>query len=112
MSFQKSCEDIRIEVRDDHTVLLAGAEIGDDEYVPAELILDEAIGNDNGFLSRDTTNFTETAENIELEFRDDGVWLTADLQQVDGEDRERQGINLSDHIENQGGSLVFIVSWL
>ena len=34
---------------------------------------------------------------------DDGVWLEADL----GE-QGRQGINLSDHVENQHGQLVFV----
>ncbi|KAJ6136940.1 hypothetical protein N7497_012192 [Penicillium chrysogenum] len=108
MSFHESCQDIRIEVRGDYTVLLAGAGVGDDEYVPAEINLDQAIGNTDGYFSREAANFTETAENIELEFRDDGPWLTADLQKGDGEDRELQGINLAEHIENQGGQLVFI----
>lgn len=51
MSFHESCEDIRIEVRDGYTVLLAGAGVGDDEYVPAELNLDEGIGNADGKYS-------------------------------------------------------------
>lgn len=42
--------------------------------------------------------------------RDDGPWLTADLNSSDGEERERQGINLAEHVENQDGQLVFIVS--
>ena len=48
MSFHESCLDIRIEVRDDYTVLLAGAGVGDDAYEPAELNLDEHIGNSDG----------------------------------------------------------------
>lgn len=48
MSFHESCMDIRIEVREDHTVLLAGAGTGDDGYEPAELVLDEHIGNSDG----------------------------------------------------------------
>ncbi|OGM41854.1 hypothetical protein ABOM_009658 [Aspergillus bombycis] len=112
MSFHESCLDIRIEVRDGYTVLLAGAGVGGDEYVPAELNLDDGIGNSDGFFSRDGANFTDSAQNIDLSFRDDGVWLEADLPEVDGGERGRQGINLSQHIENQGGNLVFIVSWL
>ena len=129
MSFHESCFNIRIEVRDDHTVLLASAGIGDDAYEPAELDLDEGICNSDGkifndtsritntnptllyisgYFDRDGDNFTETAENIDLSFRDDGVWLEADLPKVDGEERERQGIILSEHIENQNGELVFI----
>lgn len=56
MSFHDSCLDIRIEVRGDHTVLLAGAGVGDDEYVPAELRLDEKIGNSDGKFSRSYLN--------------------------------------------------------
>lgn len=129
MSFHKSCLDIRIEVRDDHTFLLAGAGIGDDEYESAELNLDEGIGNSDGkifndtsritntnptllyisgYFDRDEDNFTETAGNIDLSFRDDGVYLVADLLKVDGGKRERQDINLSEHVENQNGELVFI----
>lgn len=57
----------------------------------------------SGYFSRDGTDFTNNAENIDLSFRDDGVWLEADL----GE-QGRQGINLSDHVENQHGQLVFV----
>lgn len=128
MSFQDSCIDIRIEVRDGYTVLLAGAGIGDGAYEPAELNLDEGICNSDGkifnntlritiliqsfyvsgYFSRDGANFTDSAENIDLSFRDDGVWLEADLPEVDEGDRGRQGINLSEHVENQNGQLVFI----
>ncbi|PIG89105.1 hypothetical protein AARAC_008762 [Aspergillus arachidicola] len=103
MSFHESCVDIRIEVRGDHTVLLAGAGVGDNAYQPAELVLDKHIGNPDGKFQ----SFTETAENIELSFREDGVWLEADLPEIDGESG-RQGINLSERIENQNGRLVFI----
>ncbi|KAE8312437.1 Cyanovirin-N [Aspergillus transmontanensis] len=109
MSFEKSCLDIRLEPRYDCTVLLARARVDEgDEYVDAELFLDGGITNDNGRFSRDSSSFTESAENIHLEFRDDGVWLIADLwggfwQHIN----ERQAINLSEHIENQDGSLEF-----
>ncbi|KAB8222306.1 Cyanovirin-N [Aspergillus novoparasiticus] len=108
MSFEQSCVDIRIEVRDDHTALLAGAGVGDNAYVPAELILDEHIGNSDGYFTWDGRSFTQSAENIELSFRDDGVWLEADLPEVDGGERGRQGIKLSDRIENQNGRLVVL----
>ncbi|QRD89498.1 Cyanovirin-N [Aspergillus flavus] len=108
MSFHQSCDLIRIEVRGDHTVLLAAAKNGDgDETVPAEIVLDEQIGNGDGWFVRGGENFTETAHEIELEFRDDGPWLTAFLTEVDGGDRERQGINLAEHIGNDGGRLVW-----
>ncbi|KAE8418031.1 Cyanovirin-N [Aspergillus pseudocaelatus] len=111
MSFHESCDLIRIEVRGDHTVLLAAAKNGDgDETVPAEIVLDEQIGNGDGWFVRGGNNFTETAHDIELEFREDGPWLTAFLTEVDGEDRERQGINLGEHIGNNSGQLVWAVS--
>ncbi|KAJ5278950.1 hypothetical protein N7478_004322 [Penicillium angulare] len=108
MSFHETCLDIRVEVRGDHTVLLAGAGIGDDAYEPAELNLDEHIGNSDGFFTWEGDRVTESAENIELSFCDDGVWLEADLPEVDGGERGRQAINLSEHIENQNGQLVFV----
>ncbi|KAL3477041.1 Cyanovirin-N [Aspergillus californicus] len=108
MSFHESCDLIRIEVRGDHTVLLAAANNGADEMIPAELILDAEIGNLDGWFSRDASGFTGSAEDIELEFRDDGPWLTANLLMANGEDRERQGINLAEHIGNQGGELVWV----
>lgn len=49
MSFHESCDLIRIEVRGDHTVLLAAAKTGnEDETEPAEIVLDEQIGNGDG----------------------------------------------------------------
>ncbi|KAE8165103.1 Cyanovirin-N [Aspergillus tamarii] len=111
MSFHESCDLIRIEVRGDHTVLLAAAKTGnEDETEPAEIVLDEQIGNGDGWFVRGGSNFTETAQEIELDFRDDGPWLTAYLTEVDGEERERQGINLAEHIGNDGGRLVWAVS--
>ncbi|KAE8323837.1 Cyanovirin-N [Aspergillus sergii] len=108
MSFHESCDLIRIEVRGDHTVLLAAAKTGnEDETIPAEIVLDEQIGNGDGWFVRGGERFTETAHEIELQFREDGPWLTAFLAEVEGEDRERQGINLADHIGNDGGRLVW-----
>ena len=63
-----------------------------------------------GWFVRGDGNFTETADEIELDLRDDGPWLTAKLKNAEGEEGEPQGINLSDHIENQGGELVWVVS--
>ncbi|KAI9035004.1 CVNH domain-containing protein [Aspergillus affinis] len=103
----ENCDLIRIEVRDDHTVLLASANNGE-ESVPVELVLDEEIGNGDGWFVRGDSNFTETAEDIELDIRDDGPWLTARLSAADGEERETQGINLALHIENQNGELVWV----
>lgn len=48
MSFHESCDLIRVEVRGDGTWLLAAAGNGDDGNVPAELRLDDHIGNSDG----------------------------------------------------------------
>lgn len=63
---------------------------------------------DLGFFTWEGNSFTQSAENIDLSFREDGVWLEGDLPEVDGGERGRQGINLSEHIENQNGQLVFV----
>ena len=46
----ENCDLLRIEVRGDHTVLLAAAEDGSGESVSAEIVLDEEIGNGDGKL--------------------------------------------------------------
>ncbi|KAE8378079.1 CVNH domain-containing protein [Aspergillus bertholletiae] len=110
MSFHESCQNIRIEVHGDRTVLHAIAlDAGGDEH-ESEIILDDEIGNSDGWFSREDQGFTESAQNIELNFRDDEPWLTADLPAGDGDYRERQGINLAEHIGNNDGQLVWVVS--
>ncbi|CAI7637599.1 unnamed protein product [Penicillium bialowiezense] len=107
MSFHKSCDLIRIEVRGDGTWLLAAAGNGRGDNVPAQLRLDDHIGNSDGYFTWQGKRFTETAKNIALSFRNDGVWLEGDITEFNGQERGRQGINLSDHISNNGGNLVF-----
>ena len=60
MSFHESCLDIRIEIRDGYTALLAGAGTGNDEYVHAELNLDEGICNSGGKIFNNTLRITRT----------------------------------------------------
>ncbi|KAB8263133.1 Cyanovirin-N [Aspergillus pseudonomiae] len=109
MSFHESCELIRIEVRGDGTWLLAAAgTMNEGEHIPAELRLDDRIGNSDGWFAYPGENFSETAHDIEIEFREDGPWLTAVLAEQDQEDRERQGINLAQHIGNNNGELVWV----
>lgn len=48
MSFHETSTNIRIEVRGDHTVLLASVEDENGEYIAAELNLDEGISNADG----------------------------------------------------------------
>ncbi|KAK1142928.1 hypothetical protein N8T08_007169 [Aspergillus melleus] len=107
MSLQEISHLLQIEVRDDHTVLLAASD-DDSGETAAEIILDEQIGNTDGYFVRGDGNFTQTAEDIELDSRDDGPWLTATLNKADGEPGDPQGINLALHIENQDGELVWV----
>ncbi|KAH8429201.1 CVNH domain-containing protein [Aspergillus melleus] len=107
MSLQEISHLLRIEVRDDHTVLVAEADDGSGETA-SEIILDEEIGNTDGYFVRGDGNFTQSAGDIELDSRDDGPWLTATLNNVDGEPGEPQGINLAHHIESQDGQLVWV----
>lgn len=57
------------------------------------------------------TNFTLSASNIALEMTQYGPKLCADLRMHDGGSRGRQGIMLSDKIENRDGRLHFLVSY-
>lgn len=57
------------------------------------------------------TNFTLSASNIALEMTPYGPKLCADLRMHDGGSRGRQGIMLSDKIENRNGHLHFLVSY-
>lgn len=66
----------------------------------------------SGELNWGGKDFTESAENIELNFREDGLWLEADLVVGEGEgedeekQKERRGINLSERLMIKDGDLV------
>lgn len=55
------------------------------------------------------SNFTETANDIQLENTGRGPKLTAYLRKRDGGYRELQGLYLADKIANENGELVFKV---
>lgn len=55
------------------------------------------------------SNFTETANDIQLENTGRGPKLTAYLKKRDGGYRELQGLYLADKIANENGELVFKV---
>ncbi|KAF8538624.1 Cyanovirin-N [Trichophaea hybrida] len=73
--------------------------------VESSIDLDEIIGNSDGWFKWDSANFSKSARNISL--KEGGKKLEADLPTADGGYRERQGIMLSDRIENRDGNLVF-----
>lgn len=64
----------------------------------------------SGWFSRKVNAFSQSAENIELDFRGDGPWLVAELPRFDGSYRQLQGINLDLHITNNDGNLEWVVS--
>ncbi|KAK2593565.1 hypothetical protein QQS21_008740 [Conoideocrella luteorostrata] len=70
----------------------------------SQINLNEFIGNSDGWFVWGGENFSDTAQEIELE----GSTLSAYLKPVDGSDRERQGIDLNEKIGNENGQLVFI----
>ncbi|KAB8277020.1 Cyanovirin-N [Aspergillus minisclerotigenes] len=106
MSFADSAQNVQIERRGDETWLVCEAQREDGSWQPAEINLDEVIGNDDGWFSRETTGFTQSAENIGFHFRDENEpWLVADLPMRDGGYRGQQGINLGLHITNIDGNL-------
>ncbi|KAE8357223.1 Cyanovirin-N [Aspergillus caelatus] len=105
MSFANSSQNIRIEQRGNETWLLCEAQTEDGSWQDTQINLDEVIGNDDGWFSRETTGFTQSAEGIDFHESDGEPWLTADLPMRDGGYRQRQGINLGLHITNVNGNL-------
>ncbi|KAB8209775.1 CVNH domain protein [Aspergillus parasiticus SU-1] len=105
-SFAESSRNVEIETRGSETWLVCEAQREDGSWQPAQINLDDVIGNDDGWFSRETTGFTQSAENIDLHFRDENEpWLVADLPMRDGGYRGQQGINLGLHITNIDGNL-------
>lgn len=64
----------------------------------------------SGYFSRNVSGFSRSAQEIGLQFRDDGPWLTAELRRKNGDYYDLQGINLDLHITNNNGQLEWIVS--
>ncbi|KAF9997700.1 hypothetical protein BGZ80_006942, partial [Entomortierella chlamydospora] len=89
MSF--SATSMNVYLHHDH-VLRATCQDEDGNWVESELDLDDFIGNDDGWFSWDSGNFSESAQDVRLE----GYLLTAELPKRDGDYRERQGIDLND----------------
>ncbi|KAF9174868.1 hypothetical protein BGX21_010659 [Mortierella sp. AD011] len=87
----------------DH-ILRAVCQDEDGNCVESELDLDDLIGNEDGWFTWDSGNFSESARDVRLE---DGYLLTAELPMRDGGYRERQGIDLNERVSNDNGQLVF-----
>ncbi|KNG89682.1 hypothetical protein ANOM_002314 [Aspergillus nomiae NRRL 13137] len=114
MSFHKSCKDIRLEPYEGQAMLSAVVETDDEDASAGDrwvLFLDEQIGNHNGQFCFPGKNFTQTAKNVSLEFRDGVPWLTAGwLQDQYGNWATPRSFNLAEHVKNDRGALAWAVS--
>ncbi|KZZ88473.1 Cyanovirin-N [Moelleriella libera RCEF 2490] len=101
MSFAQTSTEYWLE---DGHILHAYCQNADGDSVQSQIDLNGFIGNSDGWFEWGGVDFTETAENIQLE----GSRLTAELYTVEGGTRERQGIELNDRIGNDNGQLSYI----
>lgn len=106
MSFHLTAEDIRIE---DGHFIRANLRNEAGEMVFSEVDLNAHIGNENGHFKWDSSNFSETAENIRFDIEGGGQVpvLRAALRGLDGEMYERD-LNLAERIENHDGRFHFV----
>ncbi|KAF8253382.1 Cyanovirin-N [Wilcoxina mikolae CBS 423.85] len=102
-NFHTSAHDI--ELKNNHK-LKCKLKNSNGKVVEASIDLNDYIGNSDGWFKWDSANFSKSARNVCL--REGGTKLEADLPMANGGYRERQGIMLSDRIENCDGKLVFI----
>ncbi|GAT18807.1 hypothetical protein RIB2604_00103050 [Aspergillus luchuensis] len=107
MSFHNSCQNIHLIHEPGATFLHAEVRRANGEYVARKIRLDRHIGNTDGWFLWGGSNFTETANDIQLEHTGRGPKLTAYLRKRDGGYRELQGLYLADKIANENGELVF-----
>ncbi|KAB8071670.1 Cyanovirin-N [Aspergillus leporis] len=108
MSFHQSCRNIHIKEKDGYTMLSAEVRDTQGKYHDRRIRLDDHIGNTDGWFIWGGSNFTHSARNIVLEQTPWGPKLCADLPMKDGGSRGRQGMMLSDKIENVDGKLKFL----
>ncbi|KAK6812580.1 hypothetical protein RU639_011754 [Aspergillus parasiticus] len=108
MSFHQSSRNIHIKPGHGHTMLLAEVRDIRGRYIPRKIRLDDHIGNTDGWFIWGGSNFTHSARNITLEETPWGPKLCADLPMINGGSRGRQGIMLSDKIQNNDGRLKFL----
>ncbi|RPB20072.1 Cyanovirin-N [Terfezia boudieri ATCC MYA-4762] len=103
MSFHASSQGISLH---DNHILVAQVKSEHGTWHHRTIDLNNYIGNSDGWFIWGGQKFSHSARNISLSHRPDGVWLEGELRCVNGGYRERQGINLSEKISNQGGNLV------
>ncbi|KAE8353368.1 Cyanovirin-N [Aspergillus coremiiformis] len=109
MSFHHSCRNIFIQPEHGQTILLADVRDTHGNYHHRKIRLDDHIGNTDGWFLWGGSNFTRSARNVALENTPWGPKLCADLPMINGGLRGRQGMMLSDKIQNVDGRLKFSV---
>ncbi|KAG5982457.1 hypothetical protein E4U55_001860 [Claviceps digitariae] len=100
MSFSASSQDLWLE---DSHILHASCRDLEDNFQDSSLDLNQVLGNENGYFRWGGEDFAMTASEVEL----DGSVLSAIMLTEEGEPRERQGIDLNEHIGNENGRLVY-----
>ncbi|KAE8332530.1 Cyanovirin-N [Aspergillus sergii] len=108
MSFHQTCRNIHIKPEHGQTMLLADVRDIRGRYIPRKIRLDDHIGNTDGWFIWGGSNFTRSATNVTLEETPWGPKLCADLPMINGGSRGRQGMMLSDKIQNNDGRLKFL----
>ncbi|KAG5922925.1 hypothetical protein E4U42_005147 [Claviceps africana] len=100
MSFAASSQDIRLEGKH---MLHALCRDTDGNLQESSIDLNKFLGNQNGYFIWGGENFSETADQVELE----GYILSAVMRAEDGQYAPRQIIDLNERITNDNGRLVF-----
>ena len=97
--FSHSSKNIRLSGA---STLLADCQKSDGTWVPSSLDLDTGIGNTEGHFDRKSTNYSQSATNVQLS----GTRLSADLARS-GPPPMPDSINLDENISNVEGVLTF-----
>ncbi|RAL12064.1 CVNH domain-containing protein [Aspergillus homomorphus CBS 101889] len=105
MSFHLSASEVRI---DDNRYLVAVLRDEDGNENESRLDLDEYLGNSEGRFEWGGNNFSESARDVHFAIEGGGEVpvLRAELQNSEGEFFPAD-VNLSEHIENNNGNLIY-----
>ncbi|KAE8310445.1 Cyanovirin-N [Aspergillus transmontanensis] len=104
-NFYESARDVRVQ----GSVLFADLRNVDGEWVPAEINLDEYLGNEDGHFVWEGSEFSHSAEQIEFSFEgEDNVPILRALLYAE-EQLRPDNINLGERIININGEFQFQV---
>ncbi|PYH49942.1 CVNH domain-containing protein [Aspergillus saccharolyticus JOP 1030-1] len=105
MSFHLSASEVRI---DDNHILVAVLRNEEGNEIESRLDLNEYLGNNEGRFEWGGNGFSETARQVSFSIEGGGEVpvLRAELANSEGEYFPAD-VNLSEHIENDNGNLVY-----